>query len=178
MKKRLLILISIVVMILVAGCSSKESEEIIDVNNDFKENVDNPIGDMMDKLEEKSFALDRGEISEDELNSYIEDELKPEIDDLKSYVDEYEAPSTEDAKRLFDEMVAYSNLNFEGVDKSVQMIKDLLDDLLLESDLIEINEELEEIGVAINEKISKIEEMQDEFEEEYNIEFDEDLAEE
>ena len=161
MKKRLLILISIVVMILVAGCSSKESEEIIDVNNDFKENVDNPIGDMMDKLEEKSFALDRGEISEDELNSYIEDELKPEIDDLKSYVDEYEAPSTEDAKRLFDEMVAYSNLNFEGVDKSVQMIKDLLDDLLLESDLIEINEELEEIGVAINEKISKIEEMQD-----------------
>lgn len=178
MKKRLLILISLVVMILVAGCSSKESEEIIDVNNDFKENVDDPIGDVMDKLEEKSFALDRGEISEDELNSYIEDELKPEIDDLKSYVDEYEAPSTEDAKRLFDEMVAYSNLNFEGVDKSVQMIKDLLDDVVSETDLIEINEELEEIGVAINEKISKIEEMQEEFEEEYNIEFDEDLAEE
>lgn len=178
MKKRLLLLVaSLVVMIFVTGCSSKEADEIIAVNNDFKEKVDDPISDLMDEFEEKSLDIDLGNISEDELRSYIEDELEPEIETLKSYVDDYEVPSTEDAKRLFDEMVAYSKLNFEGMDKSVQMIKGLLDDLILEDDLIEITEDLEELGAAIDEKITTIEEMQEEFEKEHNIEFDEETEE-
>lgn len=166
------------IILFLAGCSEKEADEIIEVNNDFKEYVDDPVGELMDELEQKSFEVDNGEMDPNQLMSFIEDELEPRVDEMKSYVEDYDEPSTDDAKELYSEMKEYSNLSFESVDSTVELIKGILDDSVSETDIYYMDKKIEEILAQANQKLEKIEELQIEYGKEYNLEFNEDTEEE
>src|SRR5699024_10947450 len=107
MKKKTYLLFSLILMlVIVAGCSSKEADEIVDVHNDFYE---------------ASNQIDIEDPNMDEFISFMEDDMSSSIDELKTYVEDYDEPSTDEAKNYYNEITDSFDIIFEGLDKSIEM---------------------------------------------------------
>ena len=173
MKKKTYLLFSLILtLVIVSGCSSKEADEIVEVHNDFNENVAEPMEDLGEKFDEASMQIETGETEMDKFVSFMEDDIGSSIDELKAYVDDYDEPSTDEAKNYYNELTESFNLVFEGLDKSIEMTVGAVEGSMSETELMDIMTELEDLEVKANEKQNKLEEMREDYMEEYDIEFE------
>lgn len=173
MKKKTYLLFSLVlILVVVAGCSSKEADEIVDVHNDFYENVAQPMEDIGDKFDEASMQIDIEDPDMDEFISFMEDDMSSSIDELKTYVEDYDEPSTDEAKNYYNEITDSFDVIFEGLDKSIEMTIGAAEESLSETELMDLMTDIEELEVKADEKQKKLEEMREDYVEEYDIEFE------
>lgn len=173
MKKKTYLLFSLILMlVIVAGCSSKEADEIVDVHNDFYENVAQPMEDIGDKFDEASMQIDIEDPNMDEFISFMEDDMSSSIDELKTYVEDYDEPSTDEAKNYYNEITDSFDIIFEGLDKSIEMTIGAAEESLSETELMDLMTDIEELEVKADEKQKKLEEMREDYVEEYDIEFE------
>lgn len=159
-------------LVIVAGCSSKEADEIVDVHNDFYENVAQPMEDIGDKFDEASMQIDIEDPNMDEFISFMEDDMSSSIDELKTYVEDYDEPSTDEAKNYYNEITDSFDIIFEGLDKSIEMTIGAAEESLSETELMDLMTDIEELEVKADEKQKKLEEMREDYVEEYDIEFE------
>lgn len=173
MKKKTYLLFSLILMlVIVAGCSSKEADEIVDVHNDFYENVAQPMEDIGNKFDEASMQIDIEDPNMDEFISFMEDDMSSSIDELKTYVEDYDEPSTDEAKNYYNEITDSFDIIFEGLDKSIEMTIGAAEESLSETELMDLMTDIEELEVKADEKQKKLEEMREDYVEEYDIEFE------
>src|SRR5699024_2908649 len=173
MKKKTYLLFSLILMLVfVAGCSSKEADEIVDVHNDFYENVAQPMEDIGNKFDEASMQIDIEDPNMDEFISFMEDDMSSSIDELKTYVEDYDEPSTDEAKNYYNEITDSFDIIFEGLDKSIEMTIGAAEESLSETELMDLMTDIEELEVKADEKQKKLEEMREDYVEEYDIEFE------
>src|SRR5699024_5651193 len=87
MKQKTYLLFSLIlILVIVAGCSSKEANEIVDVHNDFYENVAQPMEDLGEKFDEATMQIQTNEPDMDKFVSVMEDDIDSSLDELKTYV--------------------------------------------------------------------------------------------
>lgn len=173
MKKKTYLLFSLILMlVIVAGCSSKEADEIVDVHNDFYENVAQPMEDIGNEFDEASMQIDIEDPDMDEFISFMEDDMSSSIDELKTYVEDYDEPSTDEAKNYYNEITDSFDIIFEGLDKSIEMTIGAAEESLSETELMDLMTDIEELEVKADEKQKKLEEMREDYVEEYDIEFE------
>ena len=173
MKKKTYLLFSLIlILVIVAGCSSKEADEIVDVHNDFYENVAQPMEDIGNKFDEASMQIDIEDPNMDEFISFMEDDMSSSIDELKTYVEDYDEPSTDEAKNYYNEITDSFDIIFEGLDKSIEMTIGAAEESLSETELMDLMTDIEELEVKADEKQKKLEEMREDYVEEYDIEFE------
>lgn len=173
MKKKTYLLFSLILMlVIVAGCSSKEADEIVDVHNDFYENVAQPMEDIGNEFDEASMQIDIEDPNMDEFISFMEDDMSSSIDELKTYVEDYDEPSTDEAKNYYNEITDSFDIIFEGLDKSIEMTIGAAEESLSETELMDLMTDIEELEVKADEKQKKLEEMREDYVEEYDIEFE------
>lgn len=159
-------------LVIVAGCSSKEADEIVDVHNDFYENVAQPMEDIGNEFDEASMQIDIEDPNMDEFISFMEDDMSSSIDELKTYVEDYDEPSTDEAKNYYNEITDSFDIIFEGLDKSIEMTIGAAEESLSETELMDLMTDIEELEVKADEKQKKLEEMREDYVEEYDIEFE------
>lgn len=173
MKKKTYLLFNLILMlVIVAGCSSKEADEIVDVHNDFYENVAQPMEDIGNEFDEASMQIDIEDPDMDEFISFMEDDMSSSIDELKTYVEDYDEPSTDEAKNYYNEITDSFDIIFEGLDKSIEMTIGAAEESLSETELMDLMTDIEELEVKADEKQKKLEEMREDYVEEYDIEFE------
>ena len=173
MKKKTYLLFSLIlILVIVAGCSSKEADEIVDVHNDFYENVAQPMEDIGNEFDEASMQIDIEDPNMDEFISFMEDDMSSSIDELKTYVEDYDEPSTDEAKNYYNEITDSFDIIFEGLDKSIEMTIGAAEESLSETELMDLMTDIEELEVKADEKQKKLEEMREDYVEEYDIEFE------
>lgn len=173
MKKKTLLLFSMLLLIIVvAGCSSKEADEIVDVHNDFNENIAEPMEDIGAKFDEASMQVEMDEPDMDEFISFMEDDIGSSIDELKAYVEDYDEPSTDEAKNYYNELTETFDLIFEGLDKSIELTIAATEDSMSEAELIDLMEELEDLEIKADKKQYKLEELREDYIDEYDLEFE------
>lgn len=173
MKQKAYFLFSLVlILVVVAGCSSKEADEIVDVHNDFNENVAVPMEELGDKFDEATMQIEMDEPDMDEFISFMEDDIGSSIDELKTYVEDYDEPSTDEAKNYYNELTDAFSLIFEGLDKSIELTIGAAEESISETELMDLMTELEDLEVKADEKQKKLDEMRDEYMEEYDLEFE------
>src|SRR5699024_6490813 len=173
MKQKTYLLFSLIlILVIVAGCSSNEADEIVEVHNDFYENVAQPMEELGDEFDEATMQIEMDEPDMDEFISFMEDDIGSSIDELKTYVEDYDEPSTDEAKNYYNELTDAFNVIFEGLDKSIEMTVGAAEESLSETELMDLMTELEDLEVEADEKKEKLEEMREDYVEEYDIEFE------
>lgn len=107
MRKVLLTGIALITVLFIAGCTSKEEQEVLDFHNDWVDDVNKTYLEVGDIEEEISM------LSDEEAFEKIEQEMIPRAEEVEKFFDDYEVgtePATEYydlRKSANDEFVAY-----------------------------------------------------------------------
>src|SRR5699024_12392861 len=122
-----------------------EADEIVDVHNDFYENVAQPMEDIGNEFDEASMQIDIEDPDMDEFISFMEDDMSSSIDELKTYVEDYDEPSTDEAKNYYNEINNSFDFIYEGIDKSIELKIGDEEESLSETDLMDLMTDLENV---------------------------------
>lgn len=174
-KRFMFIIVGLLMTFALVGCSSQIEDELVTYQNDFKENVADPIEEATSLAEEKEFQLEAGEIDEFEFIAFLEDDFLPTMQEKRTYIADYPALETDEAndyKELLDDN-ALTSIDF--LEKNSEFLMEILTD----EDMTEeaIMEHLDNLELLLDEIVAKdeaVEKRQNELEDEYNIEFYED----
>lgn len=171
-KKLILVFTALLMVVLIAGCSSKIEDELVTLQNDMKENVGDSMADVADEFEQKGIEVENGDISPDEFLTYYDEEVQPVIDEKRKYIADYEAPTTDEAKEYHAVLTDGMILALDVIEDSAGLMIALLDDSISEEDFFEKGDELEQVVDELEAKDEEILSLQKELEDQYNVEFE------
>lgn len=171
-KKIFLLLISFVMAMFIAGCSSNEADEIVHVHNDFNQHISDPMKKLTADLEERAMAVESGEIEREEFLSYLEDEVKPTLNNMKTYTDGYGSPSSDEAKRYYDKLSDTLDFSIEGIKLSGDLTAGAIDGSISKKEYFKKNEKFKEMGKEMDKKVEELANIRNKYEKKYDIEFE------
>src|SRR5699024_3830789 len=126
-KNVFLVLISFVMAMFIAGCSSSEADELVNVHNDFNQHISDPMKKLTADLEERAMAVESGDMKREEFLSYLEDEVKPTLNHMKTYTEEYKSPSSAEAKKYYNKLSDTLDFSIDGIKLSGDLTAGTID---------------------------------------------------
>ncbi|WP_163583114.1 hypothetical protein [Gracilibacillus saliphilus] len=166
MKKRIIILTSIFLIGVLAGCSA-EADAIVDYHNNFIENIEekeNKVLELDEQTYEMEYLVDIHEIQQND--------IIPILTEIQAFFEEQE-PSLEVVKEYHELRVSQYEPWIESHLMEADAIEQLLNDNITEAEFDEIMNESVEIYNEGYENGEKADEKMESLVEEYNLEWEE-----
>ncbi len=172
MKKTVLFIFSaLFIMTVLVGCSASPKEELEEFHTDIKDNVAEPIFELAEGIEEKAMEFESGNISGDELITYFEEDLQSVIDENRAYLQDYTEPGTEEAQEYYAALTDGMNMTLDILEKTSELVVAMVDGDF--DAMMTLGEEVDQMTGEMDEKSNKIEDLQKQYEEEFDAEFEE-----
>jgi hypothetical protein len=172
MKKKVLFIFSALFFTAVlAGCSASPKEELEEFHSDVKDNVAEPIFEVSEEIEGKAMEFESGDISEDELITYFEEDLQSVIDEKRDYLQDYPEPGTEEGQEYYAALTDGMNMTLDILEKTSELVVSMVDGDF--DAMMTLGEEVDQMTGEMEEKGNRIEDLQEQYEEEFDAEFEE-----
>lgn len=161
--KRLFMFSSLVLLIFLTACSSKEADEVLDYHNDLVDVV-NPLMDQLDELYDQMSTV---QTDEELLDIY--GDMIPITEEMQAFFDSHDLEH-DIAKEYHEIRTKASTMLSEAIAFDYELVQQILDDELSEDEIIEAADQSESMN---NEALDADEEAEDRWQEiidEYDFE--------
>lgn len=171
MKKKVLFFISaLFISAALVGCGASAQEELEAFHNDVRDNVAEPVFGMADEIDEKLAEFETGSLSGEEVAMYFEEDLQAAIDDGRDHLAGISEPGTEEAQEYYEALTDGMNHAFDVLEKVSELMIAMVDGDF--DALAALGEEIDQLERDMEDKNARIEELQEQYEEEFDMEFE------